>query len=221
MKKLLILFIFSTLLLAQNPLAYSALGDVIYDNAKGIEKLQNIKLFEVFQPKIQKYLLDVSQTKKYGFALDNSEKGSTKKEYLNKLRELSKTNDFFLRSARNSYHSAIQSNDSQLFSQLLNTGLIDIKSNIVQIKTYYEQHSDEINATEYVKNFFDEDARIKQQEQRLQKPSLTKEQIEEERIKRIRANDRAKREALKKTLDEEAIRKKIQIREEQKKELLY
>ncbi len=221
MKKLLILFLFTTFLWAQNPQAYAALGDVIYDNAKGIEKLQNIKSFEVFQPKIQKYLQDVAQTKKYGFALDSNKKSSTKKEYLNKLRELSKTNDFFVRSARSTYRSALQNNDSQLFSKLLNTGLIDIKANLAQIKTYYEQHSDEVNATEYVKNFFDEDERLKQEALKLKKPRITKEQLEEQRIKRIRANDRAKREALKKALDEEAIRKKIKIREEQKKELLY
>ena len=221
MKKLLILFLFTTFLWGQNPQAYAALGDVIYDNAKGIKKLQSINSFSVLKPKIEKYLLDVSETKKYGFALDNNKDATTKKEYLNKLRELSKTNDFFVRSARSTYRSALQNNDSQLFSKLLNTGLIDIKSNLTQIKTYYEQHSDEINATQYVKNFFDEDEKLKQEALKSKKPHITKEQLEELRIKRIRENDRAKREALKKALDEEAIRKKIKIREEQKKELLY
>ncbi len=221
MKKLLTFVFFATLAFAQNPIAYAALGDVIYNNAVGIKKLQNIQSFEILKPKIKKYLHDVSKTKEYGFALDASKEKVTKKEYLNKLRELSTTNDFFIRSAKSTYKNALEQNDSELFSQILDTGLIDIKDNLKEIKTFYLLHSDEINASEYVKSYLDSDEKLQEELLKAKKAQLTHEQIEAMNIKRIRENDKAKREALQKALDEEVIRKKIKIREEQKKELMY
>jgi len=44
MIKIILLSLLSTLLIAQNPNIYSALGDVIYDNVEKIEKLKKEKV---------------------------------------------------------------------------------------------------------------------------------------------------------------------------------
>ncbi|SFV51246.1 hypothetical protein MNB_SM-7-888 [hydrothermal vent metagenome] len=61
----------STLLFAQNPIVYAALGDVIYNNVDNIEKLKNIDEYKIYDEKIDKYVADVKKAKEEGFAVEN------------------------------------------------------------------------------------------------------------------------------------------------------
>jgi len=219
MKKMIILFIVSTLLIAQNPKVYSVLGDVIYDNAKNIEKLKDIKKFSSFEDKIDKYIIDVNKTKNDGFLVETGSSNIDKMAYLDKLRELAKINDFFLRSANSTLEYSINNSDSSLFSEIINNGLIDMKQNKSKILNYYLEHSDEINATVALQKFLDEDQALRKEREESLKLRVTTKELEEAKIKRIRKNDRQKQEALQKALEEEVVRKKTAIRKNQIKEL--
>ncbi len=219
MIKLFIFTLFTTALIAQNPHAYAALGDTIYDNADNIEKLKYIRSFEMLTPKIEKYIKEVEVSREYGFALDAHKKEYDKKEYLQQLRDLSKTNDFFIRSVRSAYKSALESNDDKLLFEILNTELIDIDDNFKEINAYYKLHTDAVQPKVYVQAF--QRKRLEQQSIKAPKKKkvLSQKDIELLNIKRIRAKDKAKREALQKDLERESRRKKLQILQEQQKAL--
>jgi hypothetical protein len=216
MKKLVILSLLTTLLFAQNPRVYSALGDVVYDNVQSIEKLKYISEFSTEKEKIEEYVKDVNETKKDGFAVESKNESINKSSYLDKLRELSKMNDYFKRAVRENFKSSIQNENSELFSKIVNSGLIDINSYKQDIKTYYSKHSDEIDPSGVIQNILDEDASLKIQS----KAKLIDKNIQEDNIKRIRAKDKIQQEAIQKSLEKEVNKKKQEIREYQKKELL-
>lgn len=219
MKKIIILFIVSTLLIAQNPKVYSVLGNVIYDNANNIEKLKFIEKFSSFEDKIDKYVIDVNKTKNDGFLIETGTDNIDKAAYLDKLRELAKINDFFVRSANSSFEYSINNEDSKLFSEMINSGLIDMRKNKSEIINYYLEHSNDINATGVLQEFLDEDQALRKEREDSLKLRLTTKEQEEAKIKRIRKNDQEKQEAIQKSLEEEVVRKKIEIRKNQIKEL--
>ena len=142
MYKILLLFILTAVaLFAQNPIAFSALGDVIYNNVNNIEKLKEIDEYKIYDEKIDKYVSEVKALKEKGFSLDNSTPGATKKEYLDKLRDLAKTNDFFTRSLENSYEVALKKDNCKVFSQIINNGLLNSDEHKKEIMDYYFAHS--------------------------------------------------------------------------------
>jgi hypothetical protein len=217
MKKILILFLFVAILNAKNPLVYASLGDVIYDNVSKIESLKEIEEYSVFKEKIETYVQEVSALKKYGFLIENGESSASSKVYLEKLRELSKTNDFFVRDAKLSYLNAMDNENFILFSVIINSGLIDIQANKSQIKEYYYAHSNDINTTGVIQQILDEDALLLQKNQSKQYKS--KKESEAEKIRRIREKDKERRESIQRSLEEEVSRKKAQILQEQVREL--
>lgn len=219
MKKIIILLLLSTLLLAQNPKVYSALGDAIYDNAEKIEKLKKIEKFSSFHEKIDSYVIAVAKAKNDGFAIERGSKDIDKKAYLEKLRELAKTNDFFLRSVNSSFEYSISSEDNLLFSQMVNSALIDTEKNKSTIINYYLEHSEEINATGVIQKYLDEDKALQKERENRRKLRVTAKELEKAKIKRIRKNDKEKQEALQKSLEAEVLRKKTAIRKNQIKEL--
>ena len=218
-KILLLIPLLTALLLANNPRPYAALGDVIYDNAKYIEKLQNIDSCQVSKVEIQKYLKDVNKTKKYGFELEAHKANRDKKVYLNRLRELSKINDDYVRRVKAGYAISMKTDNYQLFSQVINSGLIDIKEKKLEIIDYYYKHRDDINATGVIGDLLDEDAKLKARKEALRKQRKTQKELEAEKIKRIRENDRREKERLELELQRNLEKEQERIREEQKKEL--
>jgi len=74
MKNITFLTFFTTLLFSSNPAVYSALGDVIYDNVNGIEKLSQIEEYADYKEKIQQYVSEVDTTKRAGFLIEKGNK---------------------------------------------------------------------------------------------------------------------------------------------------
>ena len=218
MKKLFLLTFLTSLLIAQNPKIYSALGDSIYDNANKISNLAKLEPFAKYTEKINKYINDVNRTKKMGFSI-LLEEGSDKSIYLSKLRELSKTNDFFIRNVVDSFKSSIANNDSILFTDMINSGLLDTKYYRKKIIDYYIAHKKDINSTQIVQQCVNEDSKLIKIINKQKIKQLQKEQIQKAKIRRIRAKDLAQHEAIKKSLEADVARKKADILKKQKKEL--
>ena len=220
MNKIFALFIvLMGVLYAQNPKIYAALGDIIYNNLPKIEKLQNIPEFSPYKDDIQKYVRDVTQTKKMGFAIQNGDKLIDRREYLNKLRTLSKKNDFFTRAVDIGFQTALKKENSTLFHQMINSGLLHTKKYKQKIINYYFNHSDELNTTGLIQKYLDEDARLKAKQESQKKHYKTKRERELERIRRIRLKDKLQQQKLEKELEEKLRKKKLEIREYQEKEL--
>ncbi len=220
MKITIILSLLATLLLAQNPKAYAALGDVIYDNVENITKLQQIDSYKLYDSKIHKYTINVAAAKSVGFALDKGDKSVDKMAYLKNLRVLSKENDFYVRNSKTSFEKSMKNEDSVLFSEIINTGLIDTQMYKDEIINYYMFHAEDINASGVIQSYLDEDEALRKQRLENMKKYKSKSQIQAEKIKRIRENDKEKHAAVEKSLQEEVDRKKTEIRVNQKKELL-
>ncbi len=219
MKVFFTFFFLTALLFAKNPAIYAALGDVIYDNVGKVEKLKDSSTYAPYVKEIEKYVGDVQKAKENGLLLELSEAPITKKEYLNTLRKLSKTNDYFMRSANANYVASMRDNNFTLFSDMINSGIIDTQEHKQEIIDYYFQHSDDINATGVIQNYLDEDAKLKEKRDALSKHYKSKKMLEQEKIDRIRENDKSEQERLEKQLQEEVKKKKLEIREYQKKEL--
>ena len=222
MYKLFLLTIFTLLLNANpinNPKPYAALGDVIYDNIESINSLKDLQSYSLQKDDIIKFVSIVRETKAEGYKLELNSANITKKEYLNRLRSLSKKNDYYLRTANASYKNSMKIDDYTLFSEVINSGLIDTEKNKKEIIDYYYKHNEDINASGVIDDFLNADAKLKALKDSQRKNYKTKKQIQEEKIKRIRANDKATKEKLEKKLQDDLQDKKLKIRQNQKKEL--
>lgn len=219
MKKLIIIVFFAIELFSQSittlqtPAIYSTLGDKIFNNAKNIEKLKFTLEYESDKDRITKYIKDVEKIKKQGFKIQDGDIAADKKAYLEKLRELSLTNDYYVDKITDNLNSSIKSKDNALFLKSVNSGLLIIENNKKTILNYYYENNESIEATGILKNIID-----KYKKKPLPK-GLTKAQLEKIEIERIRKKDKIKQEAIEKSLEEEVKRKKIEIRKIQKKEL--
>jgi hypothetical protein len=219
MRNFFITLFFSTLLLAQNPIAFAALGDVIYNNVDNIENLKNIPEYKVYDTKIDNYVKDVKKAKKDGFALVNGSKNITKIEYLNELRQLVKTNDFFVRSVESFYGASQKEQNSRLFSQIINSGLLDTNEHKKEIINYYFAHQEDMNTTGVIQSYLDADAKLRAKKEAQQRRIKSKKEREAERIRQIREEDKRQKERIEQKLQQELQKKKEEIREYQKEEL--
>jgi len=219
MYKFLLIPLLSTILLATNPKPYSALGDVIYNNIEKIEKLKSLDTYKLYTDEIDAYIKKVEKTKEDGFLLEKKSPKVSKKGYLNSLRELSKENDYYLRAIKNSYKESMEKNNYTLFSNIINSELIDTQKHKDEIIDYYYKHKLDINASGVIENFLLEDAALKARKDAQRKKQKTKKELEAEKIKRLREKDRLEQERLEKRLQENLKKKKEEIREKQKEEL--
>jgi len=220
MKRLFILLFFSSLLFAETPAVYAPLGDVVYNNIEKIEKLKNIDGYAK-SDKIDEYVTMVNKAKEDGFAIELGKKNIGKKAYLNKLRKLAKTNDFYIREVYRTYKNAIIVEDSYLVSKMINSGLMDTDKFKDEIINYYFKHMDTMKTDGVVQRYLDEDAKLREKQKKSPKirRGPTKEELQKAKIERLRKKDKLKQEAIKKSLEEEVIQEKLKIREEQLKEL--
>ena len=219
MYKILLLTILVSFLNAANPKPYAVLGDVIYDNAQNIQKLVNLEAYIAQKDMIVKYLDEVENVKNDGYALETSNDNASKRPYLNKLRELSKKNDRFNRSVKANYKISIKDENSPLFSQMINSGIIDTQKNKQEIIDYYFAHSEDINASGVIQTYLDEDAKLQALREAQRKKYKSKREREQEKIKRIRENDQIAQKKLEAQLQKELVQKKKEIRKVQREEL--
>jgi len=221
MYKIIILFFLSiTFLYASNPIVYAVLGDKIYNNLDNIKKLTTIGDYYLYQDDINKYIVDVENAKAIGFSLDKDSSSKIRKEYLKQLRKLSLENDYYMRLAETSFKASIENGNSLLFKKIINSGLIDTKENKKVILDYYFAHQNDLNATGVIASYLQEDKDLKAKREAEAKKLITKKMREEQRIKRIRENDKLQQLKLEKQLDKAVEKKKIEIRKEQKQELI-
>lgn len=208
MKKIVILFTFlSFMLYGANPKPYAALGNLIFDNAIGIEKLQHISQYGISKEKIEAYIEKVKALKEMGFALEAGNAAVDKKIYLDTLRTLSKENDFFLRDAQRCFNEAVEKQDSIAFEKLIDTGLIDIAKNKEKITEYYYTHQEDLKGSKHLQKYLG-DTKLQKAKEAERNREKMKKQREAEKIRRIREADKRKKEALKKQLEQEVMQKK-------------
>ncbi|MCK9453879.1 MAG: hypothetical protein WCY51_02915 [Sulfurimonas sp.] len=219
MKNFILITLLSLILSAQNPTIYSQLGDQIYNNAQAIHKLKDIDKFSQYKKEIQEYIKDVNSTKLNGFAIELGDKSIDNLEYLQKLRELSKKDINFTRIAKNSFQEAIKEGNSRLFAEILNSGIIKIDDYKDEIFEFYSLFKDEIFLSDEVMSFIQSELE-KQKSKQEAKGAARKEETQAQRIKWLREKDRAKEQKIKELLEEELLKKKREIREHQKEELL-
>jgi len=200
------------------PNVYSALGDIIYGNVDKIIKLKELDTFKSFSEKINSYSKNVEKSKAIGFDIESGNKNIDEVVYLETLRTLSKENDYFVRSVKSAYKSSLEKQDSKLFLDTVNSGLLDTDKNRDQIIEYYLLHSEDINASGVIQKYLDEDAKLKSK-RKSYSYEKAKKLRDEAKIRRIREDDKKKQAKLEKELTEEVQQKKLEIRENQKKEL--
>ncbi len=204
----------------QNPVVYAVLGDTIYNNVKKIESLKKLQEFQVYLDEILPYVKEVKATKAMGYKIEEGDTNISKSKYLTKLRKLSKINDFFVQNIRNNFKYSLKHKDNQLFVHSVDSGLLDIKRYQRDIKKYYYAHEDEIeeygDILSMIVNGYK--SKFKKKKKKVYH-SLSKKEIQDAKMKRIRKKDKAKQEALNKALEAELINKKVNIRKVQKKEL--
>lgn len=222
MKKLLLTLLISIPLLVQaspqNPVVYSALGNNIYNNEIAIEDLLELKEFQVYKDRIINYLKDVRKTKKMGFAIEKGDTSISKGTYLKKLRVLSKENDFFVKTVNSNFKFAIKNKDNKLFVHSIDSNLLDIKRYKKMICSYYYSHEDEISEYGDVLTTLIKGLESKKVKKKVYK-GKTKQQVQDEKMRRIRLKDKQKQEAIQKALEAELEKKKANIRKTQKEEL--
>ena len=225
MYKLLLITILTTLIIAQdvisvaNPKPYSSLGDVLYDNYEKIGQMTNVDAFKTYSKEINDYISDILTTKEMGYALELRQTGVLRKDYLDTLRELSKKNDDFLRKIENGYRTSIEKENSKVFLQIVNSELVDVEKNKKEIIGYYYLHSDDINSSGVIDRLIKENDAIRKLQQAQKKRYKTKKMREEERIKSIRLVDKQAKEKLEQRLQQELDQKKVDIRDNQVREL--
>lgn len=217
MKKVMILFLLATLSFAKNPAPFAAISDDIYSNVELIGYLVRYSEYHADKEKIEKYVNNVKSAKEIGFKVESKDKDVDIKKYLQTLRELSKEYKNFVRKVYSSFFISMKDENSVLFSEMINSGLIDVRAHKGKIMSYYMKHQDEIAKEGVIQDYLDEDAALL--EQLKNNRALTKAQRDAAKVKRLRAKDKAENEARNKRLTKEVIKKKKEIRTHQKEEL--
>jgi len=218
-KFLLSCIIFITLLSANNPKPYAALGDVIYNDLIAIKSLKSV-IPDTYKDDLNLYISEVEETKLMGYSLEKGDAKTNKRVYLNHLRKLSKSHDLFVRMAYRIYNDSIKHKNYSLFSQIINNSLINTKKNKEEIMDFYYKHSEFIDVSSgFIHSVLEEEERIKEEKRAKRKKYKSRKMLEAEKIKRIRKNDRLEQEKRESKLQAELLRKKLEIREKQKQEL--
>ncbi len=218
-KLLLSAIIFITLLSANNPKPYAALGDVIYNDLSAIHSLNNV-IPSTYKNDLELYVNEVQETKQMGYSLEKGDTKIDKRVYLNHLRRLSKSHDLFARMAYRIFKNSIKHKNYSLFSQIINNSFIGTNENKEEIMDFYYKHSKFIDVSSgFIHNVLEEEERIKAEKRAKRKRYKSRKMLEAEKIQRIRRKDKLEQEKRESKLQTELLRKKLEIREKQKREL--
>ena len=112
----------------------------------------------------------------------------------------------------------MKQNNHELFTELVNSGMIDTKKYKKKILDYYDLNKDEIVLSGELKMLVESD-RSKQKSKADLKKSVKKQDKASQRIEHIKKRDKEKEQEREEMLEEELLQKKREIREYQKKEL--
>jgi len=226
MKKYLLLFTLSLSLFAQNPKSFAALGDVIYDDVVKFEKLKEMASMQEYRTAIDAYILSAGEIKKMGFAIDAENAKEDKssaldgKEYLQALRKLSTEHDAIIDSSRTRFKEAMSDEDSETINGMIDYGVIVIEDYKDELIRYYEEFGEDQNLSSLEVMYAEHINSLKADVNATALSNAQREARENEaRIKRMRAQDKAKTDALEKSVEEEKAREKKKVLNEQKKEL--
>ncbi|MGB6018386.1 MAG: hypothetical protein WBF77_02210 [Sulfurimonadaceae bacterium] len=225
MKKYLLLLTLSLSLFAQNPKSFAALGDVIYNDVAKFENLKEMASMQEFRTAIDAYIASANETKKMGFAMDAQNAEDAKdasvdgKEYLKALRQLSTEHDAIIADSRTRFKEAMSDEDSETINGMLNCGVIDAEDYKDELVRYYEEFGEDQNLSsldvmyaKHIENQKDDNSTTHSAAQREVREN-------EALVKRMRATEKAKNDALEKSVKEETARQKKKVLNEQKKEL--
>jgi len=219
MKKYILLLSLSLSLFAQNPKAFAALGDVIYNDVDKFEALKNMASMQDTKMSIDSYIDSAKSAKKMGHALDSKTGGIDSKSYLKVLRELSIERDAIISSSRDRFKEAIADEDGVTVNGMVANGVINAESYEKELLNYYEEFGEDQNLSSVEPMYMRYLNSLKKDTNR----SLTQEQLDaldnEARIKRMRAKNKAKEDALTRSVDEQQKKDKQEVLNEQKKAL--
>jgi len=216
MKTIILVSLLTTFLFAQNPRVYSAIGDDVYNNAQAISNLKSLSAYPYEAKKIDAYINDVDANKQIGFDIESGNKDISPSTYLKKLRELTKVNISFVRKVRAMFDKSLKNENTLLFIEMVNSGLLDTKPRQKEIMDFYIKHQDDISPVGVIQTFLDEDAELRRRQAYWLEAKKRKEAA---RVKYLREKDKAEDEAMEEKLTKEVIQKKQDIRIHQKKEL--
>lgn len=217
--RLFLLVLINTLLFAQTPKVYTKLGDLIYKNASKIKTMQDINEFRRYTLRIDTYLKEVERLKEYGYQVELNTKGYDKEIYLEGLRKIEETNNFFVREIHSTFDMALKENNIELFNTLLEANMVEEQKYEDEIISFYMKNKESAFKSTYIDNVLQEREAKQKEAQRLKAVRAIQKESELSRIERIRKRDKEKEEALQKALDKELEEKKAKILEEQMREL--
>ncbi len=226
MKKYVLLLTLTLTLFAQNPKSFAALGDVLYNDINKFENLKEMASMQEYKTAIDAYIVSAKETKKMGFAIDienaKDDKDATVdgKEYLKALRNLSTEHDTIIDNSRTRFEEAMGDEDSETINGMINYGVIEVEDYQDKLIRYYDEFGEDQNLSSLVTMYAEHMASLNKDNNATQLTNVQREARENEaRIKRMRAQDKAKTEALEKSVEEEKVREKKKVLNEQKKEL--
>jgi hypothetical protein len=223
MKKLFFILLTALPLLAENPKAFSALGDIIYNDAAVIKKLGDIASMKSEHEMINSYLIVCEAAKQDGFAVDSRKSDVDEKNYLALLRILSKEHDELYRKAELAFDRAMREGNEEDVLKLFASGAVDVEDKFPEIKAYYGKYHDEQELSvlaDFIAKQEKLRAKREAEEKARRKSAKTYQQRkEQEKIKHFRERDAAEQRAREKALKEEMERTKEEVFEKQKREL--
>ena len=218
MKNIVFLLLFSTLAFATNPKVYSSLGNEIYDSLDNVMKLKSISEFNRASKDIIKYKKDVLKAKQIGFDIESGKTTVDKRNYLITLRELGKKRELYIKDVNMMLKKSMKSQNSEKFNDLIETGLVDTDRYKKEILNYYSTHKSEVTLSPNMKTLLDAERKA-QKSRAKRKMDNSAESLNAKRVKRIRASDKREQELLEKNLQKESDEKKLEIRNNHRREL--
>ena len=225
MKKYLLLLTLSLSLFAQNPKSFAALGDVLYNDVDKFEKLKEMASMQEFRVSMENYISSAAKTKEMGFVIDTQKAEEKKdtvvdaKEYLKALRDLSTEHDAIIVNSRTRFKEALNDEDGVTINGMIDYGVVDPENYKDELIHYYEEFGEDQNLSsldsmyaEHINRFKENNTTVVSNAQRVAREN-------EASVKRMRAQGKAKSDALEKSVQEEKEREKKKVLNEQKKEL--
>lgn len=218
MRPFILLIVAMVTLLASYPSVFSRLGDKLYNKHDAIETFAQLHISSLYKQRIKLYLVDLNKTMQMGFAIEKKDANAiAPSEYLQKLRKLSKENDYIIRIAQRALQRSIDEENSTLFAEIIETGLIDLNKEYKSVFPYYESHKEDINSTtlnSWMKEMIQSKSGAKPKAKKSYDPYA-----ESSKAKRLREKQRKKEEEMNAKINSEIKADKDALNQEQIKSL--